>query len=275
MRADRLYTDPDNYTDEYTFLDHLQLNPRNQRYEFWRLVGDSAVIVQHMSSVIIFVCCFTGIFQNRISPYTVVGWGSLTTLLGWIVWDFWVSQQEEMERLEAEESPEFVQTDDDSVSPGSPLVLGSMTNSDVLASTISLSSNGPGASKNDLSRTHSRSNSGANMAKLGSVTPISDLVNGHPTGAPTFAIPPYGAGASGLSPKTRRRLSTLKSALLIYCAVLGLSPILKSLTKSTSKDSIWAMSAWLMIINVCFFDYSGGVGAKCVGEQCLFDCSRC
>jgi phosphatidylinositol glycan class C protein len=54
----------------------------------------------------------------------------------------------------------------------------------------------------------------------------------------------------------------MKSAVLIYSAVLGLSPILKSLTKSTSSDSIWAMSCWLMIINVFFFDYSGGVGVK-------------
>jgi phosphatidylinositol glycan class C protein len=41
-----------------------------------------------------------------------------------------------------------------------------------------------------------------------------------------------------------------------------MSPILKSLTKSTSSDSIWAMSCWLLAINIFFFDYSGGVGAK-------------
>ncbi|KAL9007713.1 MAG: hypothetical protein Q9173_007079 [Seirophora scorigena] len=31
---------------------------------------------------------------------------------------------------------------------------------------------------------------------------------------------------------------------------------------STSKDSIWAMSCWLMAINIFFFDYGGGVGVK-------------
>jgi len=30
---------------------------------------------------------------------------------------------------------------------------------------------------------------------------------------------------------------------------------LKSLTKSTSSDSIWALATWLLIINVFFFDY--------------------
>ena len=75
-------------------------------------------------------------------------------------------------------------------------------------------------------------------------------------------IPPYNAPSSVLSPRNQQRLATAKSAILIYSALLGLSPILKSLTKSTSKDSIWAMSTWLMLMNVFFFDYGSGVGVK-------------
>ena len=33
--------------------------------------------------------------------------------------------------------------------------------------------------------------------------------------------------------------------------------ILRSLTESTSSDSIWAISFWLLAINIFFFDYSG------------------
>jgi phosphatidylinositol glycan class C protein len=80
-----------------------------------------------------------------------------------------------------------------------------------------------------------------------------------------FHPPPpqaYGDPLSRVSPRNQQRIATVKSAVLIYCAVLGLSPILKSLTKSTTSDSIWAMSSWLMVINVFFFDYGGGVGAK-------------
>jgi hypothetical protein len=66
---------------------------------------------------------------------------------------------------------------------------------------------------------------------------------------------------------------TAKSATLIYAALLGLSPILKSLTRSTTSDSIWALSTWLLMTNVAFFDYSGGPGAqygsKCGLERCL------
>lgn len=64
-----------------------------------------------------------------------------------------------------------------------------------------------------------------------------------------------------LSPRNRQRLTTVKSAFLIYFALLGLSPILKSLTKSTASDSIWAMSCWLLIMNIFSFDYGSGEGA--------------
>lgn len=85
--------DPDNYTDPPTFLSHLQRNPRLQLYDFWPLVADSTVIVQHICSVAIFICCFVGISQDRISPVSVVSWGSAGTVLGWALWDFWVGQE--------------------------------------------------------------------------------------------------------------------------------------------------------------------------------------
>ncbi|RPB24074.1 phosphatidylinositol N-acetylglucosaminyltransferase [Terfezia boudieri ATCC MYA-4762] len=59
-----------------------------------------------------------------------------------------------------------------------------------------------------------------------------------------------------------RRLRTAKSAILIYCTLLGLSPILRSLTESISSDSIWAISSWLFIANCLSFDYGSGVSVK-------------
>lgn len=69
---------------------------------------------------------------------------------------------------------------------------------------------------------------------------------------------------TSLSPprRYRQRISTIKSAVLIYGALLGLSPILKSLTKSVTSDSIWAISTWLLMMNVAFFDYSSGPEAQ-------------
>ncbi|KAE9974708.1 hypothetical protein BLS_002953 [Venturia inaequalis] len=232
---------PDNYTDEDTFLDHLQRNPRLQPYEFWRLVADSTVIVQHVCSVTIFVCCFTGIFQERVSPLTVVSWGSFGTVVGWMLWDFWVTQEEKAHR-KAELAEQALKDGEDASCASSTASTGIAKDQE--ASNIGLS----------------------NGATMGSRPGSSHYMQGHPTGASTFAayssLPPYGVSTPPLSPRNQQRVATVKSAILIYCALLGLSPILKSLTKSTTSDSIWAMSTWLMCINVAFFDYGGGVGAK-------------
>ena len=87
--------DPDNYTDTETFLDHLQRNPKLRPYDFWPLVADSMVIVQHVCSVAVFICCFAGIYQDRISPTSVVGLASLATVVGWGLWDYWMGQGQE------------------------------------------------------------------------------------------------------------------------------------------------------------------------------------
>lgn len=220
------------------------------------------MIVQHVCSVIIFVCCFVGIFQERVSPVSVVGWGSLGTVLGWGLWDWWVGQ-EEATRAIAESNAE---NGDYGSSPSSATssvnAIGLQGREGVglglgLGLTLSTSNLAPrqGHSHSASATSLHSNNSGA--------SPVTSV---HPTGTPNFAnysyYPPYGAPASPFSPRNQQRLATAKSAILIYCALLGLSPILKSLTKSTTSDSIWAMSCWLMCINVFFFDYGGGVGFK-------------
>jgi len=219
------------------------------------------VIVQHVCSVIIFVCCFVGIFQERVSPVSVVSWGSLGTVLGWVLWDWWVGQ-EEATRAIAESNAENGDGSSPSSATSSVNTIGLQGREGVglglgLGLTLSTSNLAPrpGHSHSASATSLQSNNSGA--------SPVTSV---HPTGPPNFAnysyYPPYGAPASPFSPRNQQRLATAKSAILIYCALLGLSPILKSLTKSTTSDSIWAMSCWLMCINVFFFDYGGGVGFK-------------
>lgn len=50
--------------------------------------------------------------------------------------------------------------------------------------------------------------------------------------------------------------SSFKSLLLIIFILLVLSPVLKSLTRSTSSDSIWALSFILCSLNVLCHDFS-------------------
>lgn len=48
----------------------------------------------------------------------------------------------------------------------------------------------------------------------------------------------------------RERLATAKSNLVILFAMLSLTPVFRSLTESISSDSIWALSGWLLLLNI-------------------------
>jgi phosphatidylinositol glycan class C protein len=52
------------------------------------------------------------------------------------------------------------------------------------------------------------------------------------------------------------RHETFKSAVLIVLTILGLSPILNSLTLSSDSDSIWTIALYLFLANIAFHDYS-------------------
>lgn len=246
---------PDNYTDEETFLDHLQRNPRLQPYEFWELMADSTIIVQHVCSVIIFVSCFTAIFQERVSPTTVVGWATGCTVAGWILRDYWHSREE----VEEVGVGRGYAADADTI--------GEEAQDGTLASLDAgfLPKEPPvqaGLQTAPSSRMHSRAGSLSSVAGVSTSPPMPAGDDGaSPVPSPTY-IKPYNAKPSMLSPRMNERLTTAKSAILIYFSLLGLSPILKSLTRSTSSDSIWALSSWLMCTNVFTFDYGAGPEAK-------------
>ncbi|KAF2679439.1 phosphatidylinositol N-acetylglucosaminyltransferase [Lentithecium fluviatile CBS 122367] len=237
---------PDNYTDEKTFLDHLQRNPRFRPYEFWSLMASLTVIVQHVASVVIFCCSFVAIFQERVSPVSVVGWASFCSFLAWVLWDYWMGLEE------AEVAPDTGKEADgkEGASGGSPI---------------------PPPEQGGLDPTTPQTDRGRPGYALGASASslASDSSNTSKAGVPTMTpgstttedLLPYEEPASSLSPRNQQRLATVKSALLIYAALLGLSPILKSLTRSTTSDSIWAFSTWLLCMNVAFFDYSSGPGA--------------
>lgn len=250
---------PDNYTDQETFLEHLQRNPRLQPYYFWTLMADSTVIVQHVCSVIIFVLCFVGIFQEHISPISVVGWGSIATLLGWILWDSWAGAgglvtPRPGSGTEVEEDDDFANRLSIAKLPPTTFAPGSMLGIQSGQAGNSLYSNSNNALPmgntpitNSLKSNHSHSVSTSSIISKTSIASRQVSNTPSPQNAESF---PH-----NLSPRTTLRLSTVKSALLIYYTLLGLSPILKSLTRSTSSDSIWAMSFMLFTINIFFFDY--------------------
>lgn len=219
-----------------------------------------------------------GIFQERISPTAVVGCGNLATVLGWVFWDRWVGQQQAAAAVATASTAQVADKPAPDADGNGISSASSTTSSTGNLGTTSREMNGTTvhglglttSAVSDSNASPKKGVSGLSMDVPINFDPpaVSPMLSDHPTGAARFAnysyCPPYGASASSFSPRNQQRLATAKSASLIYCALLGLSPILKSLTKSTSSDSIWAMSCWLMFINVFFFDYGGAVGAKSV-----------
>ncbi|KAI8067530.1 phosphatidylinositol N-acetylglucosaminyltransferase subunit C [Gongronella butleri] len=58
------------------------------------------------------------------------------------------------------------------------------------------------------------------------------------------------------------RVRVLKSALFFFSTLLGLSPILKTLTSQTSDDTIWAMTCYCFLANVLSHDYAAQSGTR-------------
>jgi len=53
------------------------------------------------------------------------------------------------------------------------------------------------------------------------------------------------------------RSETIKSSILVLLTLVALSPILRTLTASTSSDSIWPLSAVLLVLSAILNDYGG------------------
>ncbi|PCH33625.1 phosphatidylinositol N-acetylglucosaminyltransferase [Wolfiporia cocos MD-104 SS10] len=55
---------------------------------------------------------------------------------------------------------------------------------------------------------------------------------------------------------TGSKAKTVKSSILVFLALMSLSPVLRTLTAATSSDSIWALSACLFVLNALLADYT-------------------
>ncbi|KAH8147700.1 uncharacterized protein LAJ45_08165 [Morchella importuna] len=230
---------PDNWVDP-TFLSQLQRNINVHPYDFYSLVADSTVIVQHLSSVVIFVTSFIAISAERVSPVAVAVASSALTVAGWAIWDMGYEKREaatDMRQLAGLGAAPHSRT------PSGNLV-GGMTGG-----------------------LHSRTPSGNGASgAAGSYFPPYPASTSGESGSPIKKAPPEVSPevdkAHMKHAQRARRLTTAKSAALIYFTLLGLSPILRSLTTTISVDSIWAIATWLFLANCLGFDYGSGVEVK-------------
>ncbi|KAJ2903352.1 GPI2-domain-containing protein [Zalerion maritima] len=310
----------DNYTDQATFLESLQRNPRLQPYQFWTLFADSTVIVQQVCAVTIFTVCFSLIFQERLSCSSVAAGGSLATFLGWVIWTLWEWREQDAAAA-AKEKMEDNNGGGPTTRPGSAAGGGRGRGAGGSSATLTIESTSATTAHAVAAPLGGRMPHSVSATYLGctAATPAtasssliarrdsysfssSDTAPGacssshhqsrhndrhvtqelcysrnhvrHPSSEPPQVPSRHHSRQASYDPVSdiatiRRRsprrgrwedlVGTIKSSVLIVFFVGAVSPILKSLTRSFASDSIWAMSSFLLLINLFFFDYSIGI----------------
>ncbi|KAK6502173.1 hypothetical protein TWF506_002766 [Arthrobotrys conoides] len=270
---------PDNYTDA-TFLETLQRNVNFRAYDFWPLVYDTTVIIQHISTVVIFVCAFIAISVGKVQPGYVAGASTILTILGWLIWDDWNEEEQNSltkaqvavpstsRRESSGEKEDLARSEElrpprpeEMVEEKGRLDPRARENKSSVVRSASLSPKKSDRVSNIRPSINSSLSMTLSVTSLDTINPNGKL--GEPLArsltAPAYSLSPSTPIRPPSPPpppsRANRRLSTLKSALLIYSTLLGLSPILKSLTRTTTSDSIWALSSWLFLVNLLCFDY--------------------
>lgn len=62
-------------------------------------------------------------------------------------------------------------------------------------------------------------------------------------------------------------IKIFKPFILIFLALMSLSPVLRTLSAATSSDSIWALSACLFLLNILLADYGSSSPVNRVPER--------
>lgn len=87
----------------------------------------------------------------------------------------------------------------------------------------------------------------------GNVSPSTLLWNGLGCSVLGYAL--YEA-LGGASRRERNRCADLQSAAVFMAFIFGFSPVLKTLTESVSTDTVYAMSAGMLMTHLVFFPYT-------------------
>ncbi|KAJ1965788.1 glycosylphosphatidylinositol anchor biosynthesis [Dipsacomyces acuminosporus] len=77
---------PDDYVDD-TFLMELQKNTNVRMYDYSTVVRQTAVVTQHISSIMIFIAVFIYLYRGSLTGGVLLWCSSTFTVLGFVFWD--------------------------------------------------------------------------------------------------------------------------------------------------------------------------------------------
>ncbi|KAJ2373255.1 glycosylphosphatidylinositol anchor biosynthesis, partial [Coemansia sp. RSA 2603] len=77
---------PDDYVDG-TFLMELQKNTNVRMYDYPIIVMQTAVVTQHISSIMVFIAVFINLYRGSLAGHALLWVSSIITVLGFVFWD--------------------------------------------------------------------------------------------------------------------------------------------------------------------------------------------
>ncbi|KAI8325874.1 phosphatidylinositol N-acetylglucosaminyltransferase [Martensiomyces pterosporus] len=77
---------PDDYVDD-TFLMELQKNTNVRMYDYSTVVMQTAVVTQHISSIMVFIAVFIHLYRGSLTGKALLWCSSIFTVLGFVFWD--------------------------------------------------------------------------------------------------------------------------------------------------------------------------------------------
>lgn len=217
----------DNYTDK-SFLSQLKRNSTVVQYSYKKLVSDFSLVVLHLSLIMSVIVVFYGTYRLNWNPLKPAFLSTMLTFAGFIFYNVMLRIRRNRELIELQQLK--------------IRLLYTLQSNKKLTPTSAA-----------LSTTNTLFSSSGNFEMIHS--PTMDEFD-------VLDLEEYLT-----EPSPPNFFETFKSSMLIILYLLTLSPVLKSLTNSTSSDSIWALSAWLSILNVMFNDYQVDFPKVSTGEK--------
>ena len=248
---------PDNLVDQH-FLQDLRCNVNVRSYGFMELVMKATVIVQHVCSVCMFLCIFIFRYQGAMGLSSLLLLDGLIALLILVLSAFYLVAFARKEDVQAN-GREFqingstFNLAENQTSPIRQQATDHLNQEkdirDLLHQTVTTdNSTVDPLFKNQSTDTYS--------IESVTFTETSDTVN-----PSSLEGSDKGTDRCHTStPSWTVLLLGLKTYSMFTCILLGLAPILKTLTEDTSSDTIWALAAVFFFLNMVFHDYARSDG---------------
>lgn len=215
----------DNYTDK-SFLSQLKRNSTVVKYSYTKLMSDFSLVALHLSLIMSVILVFYGTYKLNWNPLKPTLISTLISFIGFIYYVVTLKIRRNKELIELQQLKIKQLT--------TPSILKIKINDELDNLNLPCDEERESAISSDTKESEDDDDDDDDNDEDEDLLNLEDYLT---------------------EPSPPDFYETFKSSILIILYLLILSPVLKSLTNSTSSDSIWALSGWLCLLNVMFNDF--------------------